>query len=162
MLRSLRDAILRDLLRPHQYAAERVGFVSCRFGTSDSGLLVLAHDFYPVLDEHYEEDPGVGARMNSAAMRAALQVALSNEVGLFHIHLHDHQGLPGPSRIDWGEWQKFVPDFWHVRPQLPHGALILSRDRLSGWCWYPRKQEPIQVERFTLVGRAMQSWRALL
>lgn len=160
MLRSLRDAILRDLLRPHEHAAERVGFVSCRFGTSDSGLLVLAHAFHPVLDEHYEKDPGVGARMNSAAIRAALQVALSDEVGMFHVHLHDHRGLPGPSSIDWSEWQKFIPNFWHVRPQLPHGALVLSRDRLSGWCWYPRKQEPIRIDRFTMVGRGMQSWRA--
>ncbi len=113
-----------------------------------------------MLDEHYEYDPGVGARMNSAAIRSALQLALSNNFGLFHVHLHDHRGLPGPSPIDWSEWQKFVPDFWHVRPGLPHGALILSRDRMRGWCWYPGRQRPIEIERFTLVGRGMQSWRA--
>jgi len=161
MLRSQRDAILRGLLRPHEYAAERVGFVSCRFGRSDSSLMVLAHTFHPVLDEDYECDPSVGARMKSAAIRSALQVALSSDVGMFHVHVHDHRGLPGPSSVDWTEWQKFVPNFWHVRPQLPHGALILSRDRLSGWCWYPKRQQPIQIERFSMVGRGMQSWRAV-
>jgi hypothetical protein len=158
MLGSQRDAIVRDLLRPHEHAAERVGFVSCRFGNSESSLMVLAHTFHPVLDENYEFDPGVGARMNSAAIRSALQVALSNDVGMFHVHLHDHRGLPGPSGVDWTEWQKFVPNFWHVRPQLPHGALILSRDRLSGWCWYPKRQQPIPIERFSIVGRGMRSW----
>jgi hypothetical protein len=158
MMRTLREAILRNLLRPHEHAAERVGFVSCRFGTSDSGLLILAHSFHPVQDEFYEEDPSVGARMNSAAIRSALQVALSQEVGMFHIHLHDHRGLPGPSSIDWSEWKKFVPNFWHIRPNLPHGALILSRDRLSGWCWYPGQSEPVRVARFTFIGKGLQSW----
>lgn len=161
MLRSQLDAIIRDLLHPHEHAAERVGFVSCRFGSSNSSLMVLAHTFHPVLDENYECDPRVGARMNSAAIRSALQVALTNDVGMFHVHLHDHRGLPGPSGVDWTEWQKFVPNFWHVRPLLPHGALILSRDRLSGWCWYPKRQQPIPIERFSIVGRGMQSWRAV-
>jgi hypothetical protein len=160
MLETLREAIMRDLRRPHPHAGERVGFVSARFGNSLHGLIVLAHSFHPVSDEHYDVDHEVGARFNSAAVRAALQVALSDDVGMFHVHVHTHRGIPWPSDMDWSEWKKFVPDFWHVRPNLPHGALILSEDRINGWCWYPRTNHPIRIHRFTLVGGGMQSWRS--
>lgn len=149
-----------DLRRPHPHAAERVGFISCRFGTIQQGVLVLAHEYHPVADEHYEFDPSVGARFSSAAIRSALQIAISKEVGIFHVHLHDHAGVPRPSLVDWREWAKFVPDFWHVRPALPHGALLLSRDRIIGWCWYPGRHEPVAMSRFTLVDSRLVFWEA--
>lgn len=157
MLGTLHETVLRDLRRPHSHAAERVGFLSCRFGASEKSLLVLAHRFHPVLDADYEDDFSVGARINSSAFRSALQTALSEDVGMFHVHLHGHHGVPRPSRIDWREWARFVPNFWHVRPNLPHGALLLSADRLAGWCWYPGSQEPIPLDRFTVIGRNWQT-----
>ena len=159
LLESLRQAIVRDLQRPHPHAAERVGFLSGRFGDSAKSLMILAHKFHSVDDAHYVIDRKVGARFNSAAMRMALQVALSDDVGMFHVHLHPHLGPPKPSSIDWREWHKFVPDFRHVRPKLPHGALILSEDGISGWCWYPRQDAPIQIHRFTSVGLCLRAWR---
>ena len=137
---------------------ERVGFVACRFGTSDRSLLVLGCEYHAVADEHYERDVSVGARFNSAAIRCALEVSLSAAVGMFHVHLHEHRGVPGPSNVDWREWAKFVPDFWHVRPHLPHGALILSLDQMNGWCWCPGKSQPIAMSRFSVVARRLVSW----
>ena len=159
MLRTMRDAVTLDLKRPHVYAHERVAFLGCRFGTCDSGLIILVEDYYPVRDEDYEEDPCAGARINSAAIRFALQAALSLNAGMFHVHLHQHLGCPRPSFIDWAEWHKFVPNFWHVRPGLPHGALIFSADGVSGWCWYPVANTPIPIDRFTFVGRGMECRR---
>jgi hypothetical protein len=150
-----------DLLRPHGHAAERVGFISCRFGTSDDGLLILGRDYHPVEDEHYEFDPMVGARFGAAAIRSALQIALSNGVGIFHIHCHEHLGEPKPSRVDWTEWAKFVPNFWHARPELPHGALLLSTNRMSGWCWFPGQNDPMKISRFTVVGQRLRYWEAV-
>jgi hypothetical protein len=160
MLETLRRAIIHDLRRPHAHAGERVGFISACFGNSLHDLIVLAHSFHPVKDEQYEMDHEVGARFNSGAIRDALQIAFSDNVGIFHVHLHAHRGVPRPSGIDWTEWNKFVPNFWHVCPNLPHGALILSEDRMSGWCWYPKRNHPVRIHRFTLVGRGMQSWRS--
>lgn len=157
-LGNLVRVIREDLQRPHAHAAERVGFVSCRFGASEQGLLILAHGYHPVADEHYEYDPMVGARFSSAALRSAFQLALSNEVGIFHVHLHDHRGLPRPSSVDRREWAKFVPNFWHVQPDLPHGALLFSRDRLNGWCWYPREHTPLAISRFTLIDQQLVFW----
>jgi hypothetical protein len=81
MRETLRQAIMLDLRRPHAHAGERIGFVAGRFGDSLHDLIVLAHSFHPASDEHYEVDHHVGARFNSAAMRAAWQVALSDDVG---------------------------------------------------------------------------------
>jgi len=157
--RSLIVRIQEDLRRPHQFAFERVGFVSCRFGVIDHGALVLAHDYHPVADEHYEVDQSVGARFGSAAIRSALEIAISKPVGIFHVHLHDHPGVPRPSSVDSREWAKFVPNFWHVRPELPHGALILSSDRIIGRCWYPGLIRPVAMSRFTVVDSHLTFWR---
>jgi hypothetical protein len=150
--------IRTDLERRHPHATERVGFALCRFGTADSELTIIAHAYSPVADDHYEVDPNVGARINGSAFRAALQRAVADSVGVFHVHSHLHTGLPQPSSIDWTEWQRFVPDFWHVRPELAHGALIVSANRMAGWCWYPSRNQPIQIRKFSVVGRGIERW----
>lgn len=158
MPQALLAAVREDLQRPHAYAMERVGFLACRFGTSDRNLLILGCEYHPVTDEDYEEDSSVGARFSSGAIRCALEVGLSAAVGMFHVHMHEHRGVPGPSNVDWREWAKFVPNFWHVQPRLPHGALVLSLDRMSGWCWFPGRSQPLAISRFSVVGRSLVSW----
>ncbi len=149
--------IVRDNLnRPHAFAAERVGFLSCRMAAlKPEGCLVLAHRFHPVADEDYVRDFSVGAMMGAAAIRKALQFALSNEVGMFHVHAHEHTGLPRFSGVDLRETAKFVPDFWHVRPHAAHGAIVLSLDSIAGLCWYPLISAPISISRFSIVGSPM-------
>ena len=49
--------------------------------------------------------------------------------------MHEHSGRPSFSRTDLREQIKFVPDFFKVRPQLPHGAIVLSHDRAAGRVW---------------------------
>ena len=142
-----------DLLRPHEYAAERVGFIICGVGKVEpSGFVILAHSYCSVADEDYVDDPTVGAMMGPGAIRKAMQLAYTNKVAMFHVHLHDHVGHPKPSSTDRRETAKFVPDFWNVRPEMPHGAVILSRDWLSGRCWYPGRSEPIEIADVTVVG----------
>jgi hypothetical protein len=150
---SLFEIIREDLLRPHAFAFERVGFLSCRFAyLKPFGLVVLACDYLSVADGDYVNDSSVGAMMGSEAIRKALQFAYNNEVGMFHVHIHDHLGPPRPSRTDIDETAKFVPDFWHVKPQMPHGAIILSRDSLSGRCWFPGRRKPIPISKLAIVG----------
>lgn len=144
-----------DLNRPHPFAAERVGFFSCRVGAlKPAGWVVLAHDFHPVDGADYLRDRSVGAMMGPTAIRKALQVALSKEVGMFHVHIHGHRGRPWFSDIDLRETAKFVPDFWHVRPHLVHGAIVLSLDSAAGLCWHPQSPEPVIFSKFSVVGGA--------
>ena len=152
----LLERVRHDLVRPHEFAAERVGFFVCRAAhLSPNGTVILAHDYKPVEDEDYVDDPTVGAMMGPSAIRKALEFALNNNVGMFHVHLHEHTGRPRFSRIDTRESAKFVPDFWNVRPEMPHGALVASRDNLYGMCWYPGISGPTEISEFVVVGSPM-------
>ena len=154
---ALLDRTRDDLLRRHEFACERVGFITCRFGLSRRGeTLVLAHDYYPVSDDHYIDDARYGALIDSNAFRSAMQLAYQQGVGIFHVHLHDHIGVPKPSRIDLHETAAFVLDFFNVQPRLPHGALILSTDEISGRIWSPKQRVPRPIDRINVVGCPMQ------
>jgi len=159
LLRMVRD----DLHRPHAFAAERVGFLLCRAGQfTDGGLAILAADYDPVRDMDYLDDPRVGAMMGSAAIRRALEHAYNSgkqNIGIFHIHMHNHSGRPGFSHIDLAENKKFVPDFFNAAPAMPHGAIVLSRDEAVGQCWRHRHANPDPINRFVSVAAPLQIWR---
>jgi hypothetical protein len=147
------DSIHSDLSRPHPFAAERVGFISCKIASIDtSNLAVLAQAYLPVADDHYEDDPSVGAMLNGAAFRAALQHSYRSRSAMFHVHRHEHQGRPRFSHMDLSEAKRFVPDFWKVQPSFPHGALVLSHDGMHGLCWFPGHLTPVAFATYTMVG----------
>lgn len=158
--RLLLDTIRADLRRAHRFALERVGFVLTRFGQVENGLLVvLAHSYQPVDDADYVVDARYGAVINGNAFRKAMQQAYSQPVGLFHIHCHEHVGKPSPSLIDIREANAFVPDLFHVRPNVPHGALIVSLDSISGRIWLSEQQPAMEIDRFSIVGTPMMDIR---
>lgn len=127
-----------DLNLPHKFAAERVGFICCRQGKVDGDTtLLLAGDYRRVDDNDYINDPHVGAMINSAAIRKALQFSFNNHAAMFHVHRHEHKGKPMFSPIDMREYQQFIPDFFKVQPKLPHGAIVLSQDSAFGAVWHP-------------------------
>ena len=112
----LLDSVRADLHRAHPFAGEHVGFLLCGAGQiEDGGLVVLAGGYHAVEDDDYLRDDDVGAMMGPAAIRKAMQRAYKNggaqDVALFHVHMHDHLGLPGFSKVDVDEYMKFVPDF---------------------------------------------------
>jgi proteasome lid subunit RPN8/RPN11 len=148
----LRDAILRDLGRPHPFAYERVGFISCRPATTSSDLLIIAAAYHPVADEDYLPDDTVGAMMGPNAIRKALQYAYNNQVSMVHVHVHSHRGHPRFSSTDLRETANFVPDFFNVRPDLPHGALVLSADSAVFRCWTLRSSKPQWAAKVSFVG----------
>jgi hypothetical protein len=149
----LLHAVRNDHVRPHAHAAERVGFVLCRFGSIQSGgFMILAHDYMSVLDSDYLDEPQFGASIGANAFRRVLERTLSDPMGIFHVHLHPHRGIPKPSRIDLTETAVFVPDFFHVQGHMPHGALILSDDDASGRVWLAESARPTSISSITVVG----------
>ena len=123
--------------------------------------MILAAGYDPVADDDYVEDHTVGAMMGPAAIRKALQRAYNSgaeDLGLFHVHLHGHRGMPGFSGIDLRESGKFVPDFFNVAPAMPHGAIVLSADRATGLCWRAPEQPPVPIDRFASVGAPLIAW----
>lgn len=149
----LLGTIHADLGRPHPFAAERVGFLTCGVAALPrGGMGIYAAVYHPVLDEDYVEDHRAAAMLGPAAFRKMLQLAYREPTSVFHVHRHDHRGAPSPSHIDETESARFVPDFWKVCPNHPHGALILSLDSMSGRVWDPQSREILPFTAYQVVG----------
>jgi hypothetical protein len=128
-------AMLADLRRPHAIAHERIGFLACRQSDTPQGRLLLGYLYAPVDDDCYLRDEAVGARFDNRAIRAGMQLALTEKASVMHVHVHNHQGEPRMSRVDAREMQGLMPCFVNVCPQRVHGALILSADRAFAQLW---------------------------
>lgn len=157
---ALLDSIHADLNRQHRFANERVGFVACDIGMLEDGYLLLASSYLTVEDGDYENDPRVGAMMGPGAIRKALQFAYNHTVAMFHVHRHEHWGLPQFSPVDVRENAKFVPDFWKVRPKFPHGALVLSLDAITGSWWNPGSRQTLSIDEIAVLGRPVITYRS--
>ena len=100
--------------------------------------------------------------MGPTAIRKAMQRAYnggSQDIGLFHVHVHEHRGVPGFSRVDLTESMKFVPDFFNAVPAMPHGAIVLSHDRAVGLYWRKRGDRPLAIDRFASIGAPLHLWK---
>lgn len=152
----LYDKILQDMERPHPFAAERIGFVSGRLGTLvDGKRLVVLTRYYPIEDSAYVADPKVGARIGCEAITRALHVAYHgrpSREGVFHLHLHAHNGHPGMSGTDRREIPPMVSSFRSVGPDAPHGIIILSLNGGAAWVWMPADEQPIEAVSWSVVG----------
>lgn len=121
--------MLSDLKRPHSFAYERVGFLFAKTVKLSSNVtLVIAIDYLSVDDKDYINDEKVGAKINSDAIRAAMQGTLEKDCGCFHVHLHDHFGVPAPSFTDVKSLPGIVKSLNNIVSEHTNGFLILSRD----------------------------------
>jgi hypothetical protein len=157
-------AVRADLMRPHPFAHERVGFVAARAAQGQDHLVILAESYHPVDDHDYLPDPSVGAMMGQEALRKALDLALLNPVAVLHIHMHGEPPDERPSYlwfsdIDLSEQLKFVPDFFKVRRGMPHGAIVLSPYSAAGRLWLS-PDEIVPIAEFDIVGSRMTLIRA--
>jgi|SRR6266568_5493256 len=153
MTSELFEQLHDDLSRPHPFAFERVAFLSCKTAhLAGGGTVLLAHSAHVVADDDYEPSETMGALLGSAAFRKILQYGYAHCVSIFHVHRHDHQGLPEFSKVDVQESAKYVPDFFKVRPNQPHGAIVLSHDSATGLIWPSRIGKPEAIDGFVVVG----------
>jgi hypothetical protein len=158
--RRLLQTIRRDLARPHAFAHERVGWVSAGLSSADDELWVLARGYRPVADMDYLRDPSVGAMMGPEAIRKALQWAMAEGVAIFHVHTHGGRGRPGFSGTDLREQAKFVPNFFQLAPQCPHGALVLSDNSAHGHIWLDASKPYQAITDFAEIGAPLKTWSA--
>jgi hypothetical protein len=150
------DAVRQDLHRPHKIAFERIGFITVRAAQANDRVMLLAEDYHPVADEDYVNDPTVGARIGQEALRKALNLALLQSVGIFHVHMHM---IPSRrhwfSRVDLTEMAQFVPDFFSVCSTMPHGAIVLSPRSAAGLAWTTR-DKVLPIGEFNFIGPQVQ------
>lgn len=154
----LHDEITTHLRKPHPVALERVGFVTCAGGDTPDGMVLLGRSFHPVRDKDYEADEFVGARISARAIQSVLALAYGAPHAMLFVHEHEHWGRPRPSRVDLSCWRELIPNFWHVRPDLPHGGLIFSHDSAMGLIWVPHQKSVFPITKFTIVGRHLRRW----
>jgi hypothetical protein len=149
--------ILHALRRPHEFAAERVGFVfvQCAWMVKSSLILLATHS-QEVADHDYIDDPRFGALIGAGAFRTLFEELLKSGGGALHTHIHEHAGRPSPSATDRNESAKFVPDFFHANPARPHGTLILSQDSASGCVWLPGRSRAMPIGAIKVIGRPLQ------
>jgi hypothetical protein len=161
---SLHAEIVRDLGRPHPFAAERVGFVFGRAGSlAGGGNLVLLNRYHAIPDDQYLEDETVGARIGSKALTWAMQAVYYGRPareGIFHIHLHPHQGKTGMSGTDKREIPRLMPGFQSVGREAMHGVIILSRDHGMGWVWLPGRKGPVVAGAISVIGKPLGIFEA--
>lgn len=152
--RAVHDEMRRDLGRRHAFAAERVGFLLTKLGNRSSQVeqVVLTSTYWPLPDDAYIDDPSVGARYEAAVHRALFERAIAENVGVFHVHVHEHRGRPGFSGVDLDCIRKLVPSLRTVQPKQAHGGLLLSMDAVTAACWLPSAPSPLPG-RIVVVGR---------
>ena len=156
---ALLDEVRRDLARPHAFAHERVGFLKAGLAVNESDCAILVHSYASVADDDYVEDPSVGAMMGPHAISKAMAAAFEDDVALFHVHSHGGRGIPRFSSVDLRENRKFVPDFFKVCPQRPHGAVVLSNTYAYGQVWLNPDETAHPIDMFQLVGPQYRKWK---
>ncbi len=156
MTRQLYGEMRRDLLRQHAFAGERVGFVQVALSSADDMRLLLLKSYQSVPDDQYINDPMVGARINSAAIRNAMQGILDGGEGRFHVHLHPHRGQTRLSRTDQAEIPRLVNSFRAVGPNSAHGLLVLTYDHCLAIAWLPGATGPMNIRKIAVVGYPME------
>ena len=156
---SLHEKILRDLARPHPFAAERAGFVFGRVGSlANEGKLVLLTRYDSIPDDQYVDDESVGARIGSDALTWAMQAVYYGRPareGIFHIHVHPHRGETRMSPVDRREIPKLMPGFQSVGREAVHGIIILSLDHGAAWVWLPGRKEPVAAGTISVIGKPL-------
>ncbi|MGC4101103.1 ThiF family adenylyltransferase [Ferruginibacter sp.] len=156
--KAIYEQAFRDLLRPHEFAFERIGFFCSKSKRLKNETILITITKYLIIDDkNYIEDGSVGARINSAAIRSAMQSALDSSSGIFHVHMHDHTGKPGLSYTDRKEIPDVIDSFYNVVPNQAHGLIILSQNSAIAEVKLHEKRHRIIPESISIVGYPMKS-----
>ncbi len=151
--RSLYDRVRADLSRPHRFAAERVGFLFTRLGnTGTAEPIVLITEYSSLADDRYIDDPKSGARIDSNAIRGAMQQVIDRHEGVFHVHIHQFTGRPFFSEMDREELPRLIPSFRAVGPAFAHGLFLMNEDECTAAVWLPGTSSSITAARLSVVG----------
>jgi len=138
-----------DLRRSHPFAYERVGYVFIR---PAGGKVFVVTGYEPVPDEFYIKDRTVGARIDHRGIALAMKRADQNGEGILHTHIHTGRGYPRFSRDDVADHPNFLRSFRNAKPQMSHGFLLLSNDKMMARVWMPGNESYLDIFRFTLMG----------
>jgi len=128
---TLYNGIMRDLARPHPFAAERAGFVCCRMGSlcGSKDLLSSSADIIQFRTVNMWKIPQ-SARGSTATLllgQCKLFIRVGQNVkAFFTFHVHGHRGEPGMSFVDSRDLPKLISGFQSVGHEAVHGIIIFE------------------------------------
>lgn len=149
--------MLSDLTRTHSFAWERIGFISSKHKVLKTGtIIVFVNDYLPLADDFYINDPSVGARINSTAIREGLQKIIDDKVGLFHVHYHSFSRLiPEFSNTDLIDNPEIIKSFGYADKNQIHGMIVLGKNGLNALLKLPDNDSLIKPVKIVVVGYPM-------
>lgn len=156
--KKLFSKILSDLKRSHPFAEERIGFVSTKYKKLKNGtILIFATGYKAVKEEDYINDEEVGARINSNAIRSAMQNILDTKEGGFHVHYHLFSfGMPEFSDTDLIDNPEIVKSFTYVGKQQAHGMLVIGNNFSNALVQLPEENSSLKrITKIVVVGYPM-------
>ncbi len=148
----LYERIQRDMKRRHPFAMERVGFTYARSATVGRNTHLYLFNYEPVAERDYIDDRTVGARINSSAIRRAMQGILDRTASCFHVHSHWGSGRPAPSMDDLEGNVPIVQSFARLCPERFHGMVIFSDDGAYASVWTGEEQGPMKDAKVNIIG----------
>jgi hypothetical protein len=152
----IHEQMLEDLKRPHEFAAERVGFLfTISKQINENTTLIIAQEYKMVADNNYIDDPRVGAKIGSRAIRGSMQEIFNRKGGCFHVHLHDHRGIPSPSFTDSESLPGIADSFANIGAQQANGFIILSEDSIYASVKLQKKKHLVKPTLISVVGDPM-------
>lgn len=154
----LLNEIKSDLKRSHDFAFERIGFVETKYKKLNDGtVIIFLTDYYTVPDKYYVNDPEVGARINSDAIREAMQRVLDYKTGCFHVHYHAlSYDIPEFSETDMIDNPEIVKSLSHVGSKQVHGMMVLGNEGINALVKLPDSDTLISATKIVVVGYPMQ------
>lgn len=155
--KNIYEQILSDLTRTHSFAWERIGFTASRHKVLKTGtIIVFVADYFPLADDFYLNDPEVGARINSNAIREGLQKIIDNKVGLFHTHCHSFSKyVPEFSGTDLIDNPEIIKSFGYADKNQVHGMIVLGKNGLNALLKLPGNDSLVKPTKIVVVGYPM-------
>lgn len=150
----LLNQIKKDLIRPHEFASERIGFINSKFKTFENGkIIILLNDYHVIDDDCYIDDSSVGARINSDAIRMGMQSIINNESGCFHVHYHEFSiESPEFSTTDFIDNPEIVKSFSNVNKNKAHGMIVIGNNGLNAQVKLPNSDKLQKVDKIVEIG----------
>ena len=136
--RTLDTEIRNNLIRPHPFAMERIGFVSgVHSNIEHNECLIVLKKYYPIEDSDYIEDSTVGARINGNAIRKAMQLIMDTHEGMFHVHIHPFNYFPSMSKTDKIGIPPVIKSLCNVDRSVLTGCIIMSNSHQCAYVYVP-------------------------
>jgi molybdopterin/thiamine biosynthesis adenylyltransferase len=154
----LYDNIYADLLRPHKFASERVGFTFSKTKILENGeIIICMNEYTPIDDGNYIMAPSVGAKFNSLAITNAIGYGRKHKKGIFHTHLHElSKRDPEFSFTDLEHLPPIVESANRIVKEEIHGLFLLSQTTLSALVWIPGEEGYRKVDQISIVGATLK------